>query len=81
MASTTSLIETPTARPAPPFSRMTSAPDFRVYSNTSFTDSAVTPGYEPSGTPPIVAEERMGTIESPCSPKINAFTSVALTRK
>ena len=64
----TSAIDAPTAKPAPPFLAITSAPEPRVFFSTSAMSPGVTPGYFSNGSPAICAFDQIGTMLSPCSP-------------
>ena len=66
----------PTAQPAPPFRLMTSAPLPLVRSKTAFWKPGVHSGRPVSGRPFTVALDQTGSIESPCSPRMSAFTCV-----
>ena len=66
----------PTAKPAPPFFLITSAPDPLVRANSSAARCGVQPGYFSRGKPAAVALDQIGTMLSPCSPRISAETCV-----
>ena len=77
MDSMTSWIESPTAKPAPPFFLMTSAPEPLVRVKSSLATLGFQPGNLSSGKPAAVALDKIGTMLSPCSPRITALTCVA----
>ncbi len=72
--STTSRIDNPTAKPDPPLSLMSCAPAVFVSSKTSRSTAGVNPGHWASGRPATVALDQMGTMLSPCSPRMRALT-------
>src|SRR5579875_3392742 len=77
--STTSRIDNPTAKPEPPLSLISCAPAVFVSSNTSRCTAGVKVGHCSSGRPATVALDQIGTMLSPCSPRIIACTCDAGT--
>ena len=73
----TSAIDTPTAKPAPVFFLIISAPEVFARWKTSAPSFGVNPGYFSSGRPATLALLHTGTMLSPCSPRIMACTCVA----
>jgi len=69
-------IAIPTANPAPPLRLMTSAPEPLVRVNNSVAKCGVQPATFSSGSPATVALDQIGTMLSPCSPKIKADNCV-----
>ena len=76
MAWTTSRIDRPTAKPAPPLSLITSAPLPRVRVRIASATVEFQPGNCSSGNPAAWAVDQIGTMLSPCSPRISAVTCV-----
>jgi hypothetical protein len=70
----TSAIANPTANPAPPLSLITSAPLPLVLAKRASAVPEVQPGNFSSGRPAACAADQIGTMLSPCSPRIVAVT-------
>ena len=66
----------PTAKPAPPLSLITSAPLPRVRVRSASATLEFQPGNFSRGKPAAWAVDQIGTMLSPCSPRIRAVTWV-----